>query len=57
MKLIERWPQMCFYTRKWYPNGTQIFIFKKYKVNVFIYKGAFANKGFENKKLTLPGVV
>ena len=32
MKLIEWWPQMCFYTRKWYPNGTQILIFTKYKV-------------------------
>ena len=27
------------------------------EMNVFIYKGTFANKDFENKKLTLPGVV
>ena len=30
---------------------------KKEYMNVFIYKGTFANKDFENKKLTLLGVV
>ena len=30
---------------------------KNSHMNVFIYKGTFANKDFENKKLTLLGVV
>ena len=30
---------------------------QKYELNVFIYKGTFGNKDFENKKLTLLGVV
>ena len=30
---------------------------QKSKMNALIYKGAFGNKGFENKKLTLLSVV
>ena len=33
------------------------FLRMRNKLNVFIYKGTFANKDFENKKLTLLGVV
>ena len=31
--------------------------FTIFNMNALIYKGAFGNKGFENKKLTLLGVV
>ena len=35
----------------------EVFKFAKNEMNVFIYKGTFGNKDFENKKLTLLGVV
>ena len=40
-------------------NFEQKFDFRAsvFYMNVFIYKGTFANKDFENKKLTLLGVV
>ena len=41
--------KICFFQKNWK--------FWNLKMNVFIYKGTFANKDFENKKLTLLGVV